>query len=177
MMNKLISHLDGMIWFYFLRSNVLCCIFWRLYYVRAYSLPWLGGDGTGLPTNTYLWPGYEALHRKCNGLKEIGGEFKYMGPWGLPALNTAILLTSGLTITWAHHALKESNRYQLIIGLALTVLLGTFMYFQGVEYGHAFKDLNLNLQADIWFYFFLCSLAFMDFACNCWNFNVMCNIR
>ena len=142
----------GMIWFIFSEVMFFAAFFGALYYVRAYSLPWLGGEGTGLPTNTYLWPGYEAIWpENANGPGEIGGEFQYMGPWGLPALNTAILLTSGLTITWAHHALKESNRYQLIIGLALTVLLGAiFMYFQGVEYGHAFKDLNLNLGSGIY---------------------------
>ena len=74
-----------------------------------------------------------------------------MGAWGLPALNTVILLTSGLTITWAHHALKEMKRLQLIIGLGLTILLGAlFMYYQAVEYGHAFVDLNLNLGSGIY---------------------------
>ncbi|MBM3486693.1 MAG: cytochrome c oxidase subunit 3 [Alphaproteobacteria bacterium] len=65
-------------------------------------------------------------------------------PWDLPFLNTLILLMSGVTVTWAHHALKEGNREHLIQGLALTVLLGlTFTGVQAYEYGHAafgFRD-------------------------------------
>jgi cytochrome c oxidase subunit 3 len=65
-------------------------------------------------------------------------------PWELPFLNTLILLTSGITVTWAHHALIEGNRRHLLQGLGLTVLLGlTFTGFQAYEYVHAsfgFKD-------------------------------------
>ena len=58
--------------------------------------------------------------------------------WGLPFLNTLILLTSGATVTWAHHALKAGNRSQLILGLTLTVVLGfTFVGTQAYEYGTA----------------------------------------
>jgi cytochrome c oxidase subunit 3 len=59
-------------------------------------------------------------------------------PWHIPLLNTLILLTSGVTVTWAHHALLHNNRRGLIIGLVLTVLLGmTFTGFQAYEYQHA----------------------------------------
>jgi cytochrome c oxidase subunit 3 len=59
-------------------------------------------------------------------------------PWHLPLLNTLILLTSGTTVTWAHHALLENNRKGLINGLWLTILLGaTFTCVQAYEYGHA----------------------------------------
>jgi cytochrome c oxidase subunit 3 len=65
-------------------------------------------------------------------------------PWDLPFLNTLILLTSGTTVTWAHHALRENNRPHLIYGLALTVVLGiAFTACQAYEYAHApfgFKD-------------------------------------
>ena len=142
----------GMIWFIFSEVMFFAAFFGALYYVRAYSLPWLGGEGTGLATNTFLWPNYEAVWpNNANGPGEIGGDFKVMGAWGLPAINTAILLTSGVTLTWAHHALKEMKRFQLIIGLGLTVLLGAiFMYFQALEYGHAFNDLNLNMGRGIY---------------------------
>jgi len=67
-----------------------------------------------------------------------------LGTWDLPFLNTLILLSSGLTLNWAHHALREGNRRDLIRGLALTVILGaTFLTLQIVEYGHAafgFRD-------------------------------------
>ena len=142
----------GMIWFIFSEVMFFAAFFGALYYVRAYSLPWLGGEGAGLATNTFLWPEYEAnWPSTANGPGEIGGDFQVMGAWGLPAINTAILLTSGVTLTWAHHALKEMKRMQLIIGLGLTVALGIlFMYFQGLEYGHAFNDLNLNLGSGIY---------------------------
>jgi cytochrome c oxidase subunit 3 len=65
-------------------------------------------------------------------------------PWDLPFLNTLILLTSGVTVTWAHHALRENDRKGLIYGLTLTVLLGlAFTSCQAYEYSHAafgFKD-------------------------------------
>ena len=142
----------GMIWFIFSEVMFFAAFFGALFYVRTYSLPWLGGEGTGLATNTFLWPEFENIWPStANGPGEIGGDFKTMGAWGLPALNTAILLTSGVTLTWAHHALKEMKRMQLIIGLALTVELGAvFMYFQAVEYGHAFNDLNLNMGSGIY---------------------------
>ncbi len=67
-----------------------------------------------------------------------------LDPYAIPLLNTLILLTSGCTVTWAHHALKHNDRNGLIQGLALTVLLGIiFTSFQAYEYMHApfgFKD-------------------------------------
>ena len=67
-----------------------------------------------------------------------------LDPYSIPLLNTLILLTSGCTVTWAHHALKHNDRNGLIQGLALTVLLGIiFTCFQAYEYAHApwgFKD-------------------------------------
>ncbi len=59
-------------------------------------------------------------------------------PWGLPLVNTLILLLSGTTVTWAHHALLENDRKSLVRGLALTVVLGLlFTACQAYEYGHA----------------------------------------
>lgn len=67
-----------------------------------------------------------------------------MDAWGLPFVNTCILLTSGLTLTWAHHALKHGQRTQLSLGLLVTIVLGvTFLFCQAHEYGEAtfgFKD-------------------------------------
>ena len=59
-------------------------------------------------------------------------------PWHLPLLNTVILLTSGATATWAHHALREGNRKYLLLGLWCTVALGAlFTAVQAYEYAHA----------------------------------------
>ncbi|HCH57914.1 MAG TPA: cytochrome c oxidase subunit 3, partial [Rhodospirillaceae bacterium] len=58
--------------------------------------------------------------------------------WDLPFLNTLILLMSGITVTWAHHALLESNRTHFLQGLALTIFLGVcFTGVQAFEYSHA----------------------------------------
>ncbi|MEO0618832.1 MAG: cytochrome c oxidase subunit 3 [Pseudomonadota bacterium] len=63
---------------------------------------------------------------------------KVFDPWGLPLVNTLILLLSGTTVTWAHHALLEDDRQGLIWGLAATVGLGVlFTALQVYEYGHA----------------------------------------
>ena len=72
-----------------------------------------------------------------------GGQWPPQGietfdPWHLPLLNTVILLTSGATVTWAHHALREGNRKHLLWGLWCTVVLGAlFTAVQGYEYLHA----------------------------------------
>lgn len=59
-------------------------------------------------------------------------------PFDLPFLNTLILLTSGATVTWAHHGLLEGNRSTLIKGLVLSILLGlTFTGIQAFEYSSA----------------------------------------
>jgi cytochrome c oxidase subunit III len=59
-------------------------------------------------------------------------------PWHFPLLNTLILLTSGTTVTWAHHALLNNDRRGLVQGLILTILLGiSFTGVQAYEYAHA----------------------------------------
>jgi cytochrome c oxidase subunit 3 len=64
-------------------------------------------------------------------------------PWGLPLVNTLILLTSGTTVTWAHHALLNNDRRGLKWGLLLTIVLGVlFTLCQAYEYRHA--DFNLK---------------------------------
>ena len=142
----------GMFWFIFSEVMFFAAFFGALYYARQYSLPWLGGEGPGILTNSYLWQGYEALWPyTANGPGEVGGAFTHMGAWGLPAINTLILLTSGGTVTWAHHALKAGHRGQLIAGLFLTVALGLlFIALQAIEYMHAFTELNLNLGSGIY---------------------------
>jgi hypothetical protein len=74
-----------------------------------------------------------------------------MGPFWLPTINTALLLTSGVTLTIAHHALRENQRGKTIAFMWITVLLGmTFLFVQGYEYFHAYTDLNLKLTSGLW---------------------------
>jgi cytochrome c oxidase subunit 3 len=71
-----------------------------------------------------------------------------MGAWGIPALNTALLLSSGATVTWAHWGVLRNNRRQLCLGLAATVLLGClFLGFQAYEYHHAYTEMGLTMGA------------------------------
>jgi cytochrome c oxidase subunit III len=99
-----VSYRWSMSWFIFSEVMFFAAFFGALFYARVYSLPWLGGEGDGVMTNQLLWPEFEAMW-PSSGPGEVGGDFQIMGAWGIPAWNTAILLTSGVTVTWAHHGL------------------------------------------------------------------------
>ena len=140
----------GMIWFIFSEVMFFAAFFGALFYARQYAMPWLNGEGDGVMTNSLLWPGF-AGGWPSNGPGAIGGAYQTIPAWGLPLLNTLILLTSGVTVTIAHHALKAGHRKQLIVFLGLTVLLGaTFLFFQAEEYIHAYTELNLTLGSGIY---------------------------
>ena len=140
----------GMFWFIFSEVMFFAAFFGALFYARNMSVPWLGGDSNNFFTNLLLWEGYEATW-PTGGPGEVGGEFQTMGPFGLPLINTAILLTSSITVTIAHHALIAGKRAILTTFLALTFILGfIFVYMQAVEYIHAYQDLNLKLTSGIY---------------------------
>ena len=145
-----VSFRMGMVWFIFSEVMFFAAFFGALFYARQFALPWLGGSGDGVATNYLLWEGYSAAWPTA-GPGEVGGAFQTIPAWGLPLLNTLILLTSGVTVTIAHHALKAGNRTQLLVFLGLTVLLGClFLFFQVEEYIHAYRDLNLTLGSGIY---------------------------
>jgi len=140
----------GMMWFIFSEVMFFAAFFGALYYARHLSVPWLGGEGSRLLTNLFLWPEFESAW-PTNGPAAIGGAFETIPAFGLPAINTAILLASGVTITIAHHALKAGNRGMLKIFLAATFLLGfAFVVLQAEEYMHAYQDLNLTLGSGVY---------------------------
>ena len=140
----------GMMWFIFSEVMFFSAFFGALWYARQYSVPWLGGEGVKASTNYLLWQDFEAAW-PTNGPAAIGGDFEVIPAFGLPAINTAILLTSGVTITIAHHALKAGKRNILNIFLALTVLLGfTFVFLQAEEYIEAYRHLNLTMGSGIY---------------------------
>src|SRR5207249_10944087 len=104
------------------------------FYARMLSVPWLGGKRFKVFSNFILWPQFEAVW-PTNGPGHVGGRaystFGTIPAIGVPALNTAILLTSGLTVTFAHFALRAGRRGRLALFLALTFLLGfTFVGLQ-----------------------------------------------
>ena len=128
-------------WFIFSEVMFFAAFFGALFYMRVISVPDLANLG-----NKLLWPNFTATWPVAGpGIAET---FTPMGAWGIPAFNTLILLTSGVTITIAHWGLIKNNRRQLVTWLAATVLLGAiFLGFQIYEYGHAYRDLNLKLTS------------------------------
>jgi cytochrome c oxidase subunit 3 len=140
----------GMMWFIFSEVMFFAAFFGALFYARTYSVAWLGGDGVKLSTNLTLWKEFEAAW-PTNGPAKVGGEFETIPAFGIPFLNTTILLTSGVTVTIAHHAIKAGNRIILNIFLAATFLLGFFfVYMQANEYMEAYRELNLTLGSGIY---------------------------
>jgi len=136
----------GMGWFIFSEVMFFAAFFGALYYMRIFSVPWLGGAGNNFMTHEWLYPEYTAAW-PTSGPKNVGGGFETMSAWGIPAINTLILLSSGATVTWAHWGLKKSNRGQLILGLFLTVALGAlFIGLQAFEYFHAYHEMGLTLK-------------------------------
>ena len=148
-----ISFRWGMGWFIFSEVMFFAAFFGALYYARIYSVPWLGGEGAKLATHMFLWPDFEPSW-PLNAMPDPSNftVFNEVIPaFGVPALNTAILLTSGATVTFAHWALKKNNRSGLVWWLAATVALGfIFVYFQIGEYAEAYGHLNLTLNSGIY---------------------------
>src|SRR5512138_3140242 len=119
----------GMSFFIFSEVMFFGAFFGALYWVRQYSVP----DLASIESNAILWPGFSA-HWPSAG-PAFGEEFTPMAAWGIPAINTLLLLSSGVTVTIAHWALKENRRGQLIAFLAATVALGVlFLSLQAYEY-------------------------------------------
>jgi cytochrome c oxidase subunit 3 len=133
----------GMVWFIASEVAFFAAFFGALFYVRVISVPTLAG--MELAHGVTLWPGFTGEWPTSG---PAGPSFTPMAAWGIPALNTALLLSSGATVTWAHWALLKGRRAQLNLGLAATVLLGAiFLGFQIYEYQHAYADLGLTLGA------------------------------
>ena len=140
----------GMFWFIFSEVMFFSAFFGALFYARNMAIPWLGGDSNNFFTNLLLWGGYESTW-PSNGPGNLGGEYEVMEPFGLPLINTAILLTSSVTVTIAHHMLRENRRLLLNIFLAATFILGfIFVVLQAEEYIHAYQEMNLKLTTGIY---------------------------
>ena len=131
----------GMSWFIFSEVMFFAAFFGALFYMRVLSIPWLGDVEHKL-----LWPEFAAQWPSAGpGASE---KFTPMAAWGIPAINTALLLSSGVTVTWAHWGLLQNSRRQLSLGLAATVLLGiAFLVLQAYEYHHAYTEMGLTLGA------------------------------
>jgi cytochrome c oxidase subunit 3 len=152
----------GMSWFIFSEVMFFAAFFGALFYIRQLSVPDLGS----LISNEVLWPGYKGTWPSAGPGFE--GVFSPMAAWGLPAINTMLLLTSGVTVTIAHWALKEDNRRMLNLFLFLTIALGaTFLCVQAYEYHHAYTELNLKLTTGAYGSTFFMLTGFHGFHVTC----------
>ncbi len=135
----------SMSWFIFSEVMFFAAFFGALFYVRNVSVPDLGGPLTG----RLLWPGYAAQWPTVGPY--IQQAFSPMAAIGIPLLNTIILVSSGGTLTLAHHALKGGHRGALKFWLFVTIALGfTFLCLQAYEYTHAYSELNLKLSTGVY---------------------------
>lgn len=140
----------GMFWFIFSEVMFFAAFFGALFYARNMSVPWLGGGSNNFFTNLLLWGGFENTW-PTNGPGNVGGDYEAMAPFGLPLINTAILLSSSVTVTIAHHALQENRRGMVKLFLAATCILGfLFVFLQAEEYVHAYQQMNLKLTSGIY---------------------------
>ncbi|NNC99387.1 MAG: cytochrome c oxidase subunit 3 [Gammaproteobacteria bacterium] len=148
----------GMAWFIFSEVMFFGAFFGALYYLRMLAVPWLA-------ETELLWPGFEAVWPSSgpNGAEMLAGaipnatevaeatRYALIDPWHLPLYNTILLLTSSVTLTIAHHALRAEKRALLIFWLAVTVILGVlFLVLQGVEYAEAYSHLGLTLGTGVY---------------------------
>ncbi|HEX6944586.1 MAG TPA: cytochrome c oxidase subunit 3 [Casimicrobiaceae bacterium] len=134
----------SMSWFIFSEVMFFAAFFGALFYARNLSIPDLGSAEQKL-----LWPNFAAGWPTAGPY--IQEKFSPIGAFGIPLLNTILLLTSGVTLTIAHHALKAGHRGALKLWLFATIALGvTFLGFQAYEYIHLYNDLNLKLSTGIY---------------------------
>ncbi len=144
----------GMGWFIFSEVMFFAAFFGALFYTRVLSVPWLAGE-------EMLWPGFEATWPTAGpqGAAYIGpdahevapGQFSSIGAFGVPLLNTILLLASSVTVTIAHWALKKNQRAKLNFWLFVSVVLGfAFLYFQVGEYMEAYNHLGLTLGSGVY---------------------------
>lgn len=143
------SFKQGMMWFITSEVMFFAAFFGGLFYARVLVMPWLGGEGNNAMTHAILWPDF--IPQWPMTIMPNGETTQGMGAWGLPAINTALLLTSSWTLSIAHHALKVGNRNALLNYTVLSAVLGiTFIGLQVLEYHHAYQEMGLTLGSGIY---------------------------
>jgi cytochrome c oxidase subunit III len=152
----------GMSWFIFSEVMFFGAFFGALFYIRVISVP----DLATLESNALVWPDFTS-HWPSAG-PNFAERFSPMAAWGVPAINTLLLLSSGVTVTIAHWALKENNRGLLNLFLFFTIALGAlFLALQVYEYGHAYSELNLKLTTGVYGSTFFMLTGFHGFHVTC----------
>ena len=172
------SYVLGMSWFIFSEVMFFFGFFFALAYVRNFAVPWMGGEadilgGIKAATHAQLWQGFQAewpvMQTPQAAVGGLSGQYPantgdFSGPgqhmafpgWAgalawLPLWNTLVLLSSSVTVHIAHLGLKNGNRTQLTLWLAITVALGAgFLVLQYTEYVHAISQYGLSLRSGIY---------------------------
>ena len=144
----------GMGWFIFSEVMFFSLFFGMLFYTREVTLPFLAGTmSESEMTHFLLWPGFQDVWPllKTPDPALYPGPNQVVPPWGLPALNTLILLTSGVTVTVAHWGILSKKRMMAIVAQILTILLGmTFLFCQATEYMEAYTEKGLQFDSGIY---------------------------
>ncbi|MCE9569311.1 MAG: cytochrome c oxidase subunit 3 [Rhodocyclales bacterium] len=134
----------AMAWFIFSEVMFFAAFFGALFYIRVLSVPEIAS-----PDQAALWDGFKNVWPTAGPAAKDA--FTPMHAWGIPAINTLLLLSSGVTVTWAHWGLIANKRQQLITGLALTVALGLlFISLQAYEYAEAYSHMNLKMTTGVY---------------------------
>ncbi len=156
------SYVWGMGWFIFSEVMFFAAFFGALFYIRAFVVPWLGGEGDKGITGDMLWPEFDAawpvMVNPNPNLFVNPVESLSVAEWSLaffakylPFWNTVILISSSVTVHIAHTALKAENRKGLIRWLAITVALGIiFLALQVLEYVEAYGHYGVTLDSGIY---------------------------
>jgi cytochrome c oxidase subunit III len=156
------SYVWGMGWFIFSEVMFFAAFFGALFYIRAFVVPWIGGEGHFAMTGEILWPEFQPswplMVNPDPAVFPNPGESLSVAEWSLgffatylPFWNTVILITSSVTVHFAHTALKAGNRKGLINWLAVTVALGViFLALQALEYVEAYGHYGVTLDSGIY---------------------------
>ncbi len=156
------SYVWGMSWFIFSEVMFFAAFFGALFYSRLLAVEWLGGSGDKALTGQYLWPNFKpvwpVLHNPDPSLfvgprESMAAPSFSLSGWleYIPFWNTVILLSSSVTVHFAHAAIKNKERAKLLGWLGLTVVLGwVFLSLQAKEYIHAYDQLGLTLHSGIY---------------------------
>lgn len=143
----------GMVWFIVSEVAFFGIFFGALFYTRFFVVPALGGEIGNKETHALLWPHFQGMWPllKNPNPQQFQGPSEVIPAWGIPALNTFILMSSAVAVTFAHWGLKKNRRRQLISGMVITILLGLiFLSVQAYEYSEAYTHLKLTLASGIY---------------------------
>jgi len=142
----------GMAWFIISEISFFGIFFGALFYVRMFAVPVLAGEIKPFSTHALLWPKFQAAWPLLVNPNpaQFPGPSETISALGIPALNTLLLLTSAVFITWALWCLKQNKTKHMYWGVAITILLGLcFLCMQAYEYTEAYTEFNLKLSSGI----------------------------